>query len=96
MSDVTQTCSSCGKKFLIITQEQEFLQTRGIPLPTLCPTDRQTRRLASRGERSLYKTICQQCGKDVITSYDPVKAVSKVLCKKCYLEFFEKNELVEK
>ena len=96
MSDITQICSSCSKKFLIIIQEQEFLQKRGIPLPTLCPTDRQSRRLATRGERQLYKTTCQQCGKDVITSYDPVQAVSNILCKKCYLEYFEKNELVEK
>jgi hypothetical protein len=96
MSDITQICGSCGKKFLIIAQEKEFLQKRGMPLPTLCPTDRQARRLETRGERTLYKTTCQQCGKDVVTSYDPAKAVSKILCKKCYLEYFEKNEIVEK
>ena len=96
MPDITQVCTACGKKFLIIAQEQEFLHKRGMPLPALCPTDRQGQRLATRGERSLYKTICQQCGKDVVTSYDPAKAVSKILCKKCYLEYFEKNEIVEK
>ena len=94
MPDITQTCTQCGKKFLVIPQEQEFLEKKGLPLPTLCPTDRQARRLATRGERTLYKTTCQQCGNQVITSYDPAKATGKILCKKCYIDFFEKTELV--
>lgn len=94
MVDITQTCTTCGKNFLIIPQEQEFLKKKNLPLPQLCPTDRQARRLATRGERTLYKTTCQQCGAQTITSYDPAKATSKILCKKCYLDFFEKNELV--
>lgn len=95
MADITQTCSQCGKKFLIIDQEQEFLKKKNLPLPTLCPTDRQARRLENRGERTLYKTTCQQCGDGVITSYDPGKAVSKILCKKCYLAYFEKNDVIK-
>ena len=94
MTDITQTCSQCGKKFLVISQEQEFLKKKGLPLPTMCPTDRQARRLATRGGGALYKTTCQQCGVQTITSYDPAKAKSKILCKKCYIDFFEKNELV--
>lgn len=96
MADITQTCNVCGKKFLVITQEQEFLQKKGLPLPTVCPTDRQARRLKTRGERTLYKTTCQKCGAKTITSYDPAKAKSKILCRKCYLDFFEKTEIVEK
>jgi len=92
MQDTTQICSQCGKKFLVIVQEQEFLHKKNLPLPTLCPTDRQTRRLATRGERTLYKTTCQQCGNSVITSYDPKTAESKILCNKCYLDYFEKHD----
>lgn len=94
MADITQACLQCGKKFLVIAQEQEFLKKKQLPFSTLCPTDRQARRLADRGERTLYKTTCQECGKSVITSYDPAKATSKILCKTCYLKYFETHEMV--
>ena len=94
MADITQTCTKCGKKFLIIDQEQEFLKKKHLPLPTLCPTDRQARRLADRGERTLYKTTCQECGANTIISYDPLKATSKILCKNCYRKYFETHEMV--
>lgn len=92
MADVTQMCTKCGKKFLVIEVEQEFLNKKRLPLPTLCPSDRQARRLESRGERALYRTTCQKCGANMITSYDPKTAPNKILCKKCYLEFFEKTD----
>ena len=92
MPDITQTCAKCGKKFLVIPQEKAFLDKKGLPLPIFCSTDRQARRLATRGERTLYKTTCQECGNSVITSYDPQTAVSKILCKKCYLDYFEKHD----
>lgn len=94
MADITQLCTKCGKKFLIIDQEQEFLKKKNLPLPTLCPSDRQARRLEGRGERTLYKTTCQECGANVITSYDPAKATSKILCKTHYLKYFETHEMV--
>lgn len=94
MADITQTCTQCGKKFLIIDQEQEFLKKKQIPFPTLCPSDRQARRLAGRGERALYKTTCQECTASMITSYDPAKATSKILCKTCYRKYFEIHEMV--
>ena len=94
MADITQTCTQCGKKFLIIDQEQVFLKKKNLPFPTLCPTDRQARRLAGRGERTLHKTTCQECGATMIASYDPAKATSKILCKTCYLKYFETHEMV--
>lgn len=94
MTEITQTCTTCGKNFLIIPQEQEFLKKKGFPLPQLCPTDRQSRRLVTRGERTLYKSECQQCGSKTIISYDPKEVKNQILCKKCYLEFFEKNEII--
>lgn len=94
MADVVETCQKCGKKFLIIDQEQEFLKKKQLPLPTLCPTDRQARRLAGRGERALYKTTCQECAVSMITSYDPAKATSKILCKTCYSKHFATHEMV--
>jgi len=94
MADVTKICTQCDRKFLVIDLEQKFLKKKNLPFPTLCPSDRQGRRLASRGERTLYKTTCQECGDSVITSYDPVKATSKILCKTHYLKYFETHEMV--
>lgn len=92
MADIVQVCSKCNKKFLIIDKEQEFLKKKGLAFPTLCSTDRQAKRVKDRGERVLYRTNCQQCGENVIVSYDPAKAKSKILCQKCYLAYFEKND----
>lgn len=82
----------CNKKFLVIDQELEFLKKKNLALPTLCPSDRQLRRLEGRGERSLFKTTCQQCSASMVTSYDPQRVTSKILCKTCYLAYFEKND----
>lgn len=95
MADIVQSCTQCNKKFLIIDREQEFLKKKGLPLPTLCPYDRQAKRVKDRGERVLYRTVCQQCGTNMITSYDPKKAKSMVLCQKCYLAYFEKNDPIQ-
>jgi hypothetical protein len=95
MTAVAQVCGKCGKQFLIIDQEQEFLNKKGISLPTNCPSCRQLRRLTLRGgERALYKTKCQQCGKDIITSYDPSKAPNKILCKEDYEKFWSEKDAV--
>lgn len=95
MADIIKVCEKCGKKFLAIEQEQEFLKKKDLPLPTICPTDRQANRLKNRGERTLYKTVCQQCGASVITSYDPKSVTNKILCRKCYMDYFEKNETLK-
>lgn len=91
MEPIKKTCQQCKKEFWVIKQEQEFLQKLGLPHPTACPGCRQARRLKDRGERNLYRTVCQQCGKNIIVSYDPQKETRKILCRKCYLEYFEKN-----
>lgn len=95
MADIVRVCTLCNKKFLVIDQEQEFLKKKGLSLPTFCPNDRQAKRVKDRGERMLYRTVCQQCGTNMITSYDPDKAKSKILCQKCYLEYFEKNDPIQ-
>jgi len=40
-----------------------------IPTPTLCPEERQRRRLAFRNERKLYKRKCDATKKDIISLY---------------------------
>lgn len=45
-----------------------------------------------RGERSLYKTKCQKCGKEIIVSYDPEKVKNMILCKTDYEKYYEEND----
>ncbi len=92
MASITAKCTKCGDSFLIIDQEQKFLQEKGLPNPTMCPPCRQTRRLDLRGERQLYKTKCQKCGKDIIVSYDPEKMEQMILCKADFEQYFVDND----
>lgn len=95
MANQTLTCAKCGKKFLVIEQEERFLKNKGLPLPTMCPTDRQIRRLMLRGnERALYKTKCQECGKEIVVSYDPAKTKNKILCKEDYAKWINENDTI--
>lgn len=93
MANITQVCAKCGRKFLVIEQEQKFLSEKNIPLPTLCPSCRQLRRLMLRGaERALYKTTCQKCGKEIVVAYNPKDTKNTILCKKDYEEYFMEND----
>lgn len=94
MEDIRKTCQNCHKDFLVIIPEQEFLSKIGLPLPVKCPSCRQEDRLKIRGERNLYKTTCQKCGKNIIVSYDPKKETRKILCKECYLDYLEKEKIL--
>jgi hypothetical protein len=44
-----------------------------IPTPTLCPEERQRRRLAFRNERKLYRSRCDATGEQIISMYSPDK-----------------------
>lgn len=96
MANITQICTNCGKQFLVIDQEQAFLQQKGLPMPTMCPADRQQRRLALRGGRQLFRSKCQKCGKDIVVSYDPAKVQQPIFCKEDYEQFFMENDPIVK
>lgn len=96
MPNLTQTCNKCGKQFLVIEQEQKFLQSKGLPMPLGCPQCRQARRLALRGGRQLFRTKCQKCGKDIVVAYDPGKVTNQILCKEDYQKYFEENDPIIK
>ncbi|MEI7477824.1 MAG: hypothetical protein WCJ81_04925 [bacterium] len=44
-----------------------------IPYPTLCPEERQRRRMAFRNERKLYKRKCDATGESMVSIYSPDK-----------------------
>ena len=92
MANAPITCTKCGKQFLVIEQEEKFLKEKGLSLPSQCPSCRQERRLMMRGnDRALFRTKCQQCGKDIVVSYDPKKTTNKILCKEDYDKWLSEN-----
>ena len=64
-----QICKKSGQPFLITDEDVQFYQKMDVPLPTLCPEERQRRRLAWRNERTLYKRKCSGSGKTIIGMY---------------------------
>jgi hypothetical protein len=77
-----KTCAVSGAKFPIYQSDLEFYDKISptfngvkyqIPTPTLCPEERQRRRLMFRNERKLYKRKCDATGKQIISIYSPDK-----------------------
>jgi len=75
-----KTCKVSGSEFPIYQSDMEFYDKISpvingkkyqIPAPTLCPEERQRRRLLFRNERKLYNRICDASGKQIISIYSP-------------------------
>lgn len=78
----TKICPVSSKEFHITQGDLDFYakisptfagQKFAIPTPTLCPEERQRRRLAFRNERHLYRRTCDASGKQIISIYSPDK-----------------------
>lgn len=78
-----KVCKNCGQTFIITDDDLKFYRRMNVPAPTLCPADRQRRRLSWRNERTLYKGICDLCGENIISLYSP-NSESKVYCQDCW------------
>lgn len=92
MANIVQTCGQCNRQFLVIDQEQKFLQEKMLPLPSNCPACRQDRRLQLRGNRKLYKSTCQKCGKEIVVSFDPQNVQQQILCRRDYDQYWMDTE----
>ncbi|MDR2189930.1 MAG: hypothetical protein LBP53_01780 [Candidatus Peribacteria bacterium] len=77
-----KTCKISGQPFPITQKDLQFYDSVSpmfngvkyhIPTPTLCPEERQRRRLAFRQERKLYKRKSDLSGKEMISLYTPNK-----------------------
>ncbi len=75
-------CRISGQEFFVTDKDMEFYdkispifwgKKYSIPSPTLCPDERQKRRLCFRNERKLYKRKCDLSGKEIISIYSPDK-----------------------
>ena len=77
-----KTCIISGQPFAIYQSDIDFYnkispmftgQKFQISTPTLCPEERQRRRLAFRNERKLYKRRCDATGEQIVSIYSPDK-----------------------
>lgn len=62
-------CKKSGEQFEITEKDEEFYRMMDVPCPTLCPNERQRRRLAWRNERVLHKRTCSGTGRTIIGMY---------------------------
>lgn len=77
-----KTCRISGTKFAIFQSDLDFYKKISpkfgdklylIPTPTLCPEERQRRRLMFRNERKLYRRKCDASEKSIVSIYSPDK-----------------------
>lgn len=87
MSRVIKKCRISGKEFVISEDDRFFYEKIGVPPPTLCPEERQRRRLVWRNERHLFKRVCDLCADEMISIY-PEDCSFPVYCERC---FFSSN-----
>jgi hypothetical protein len=78
-----KVCAVSKKEFEITDADLEFYEKMGVPVPTICPEERQRRRLAHRNERKLYRRKCDLCGEKIISIY-PENSPFSVFCQKCW------------
>jgi len=83
MAPIVQTCKTCAKSYYIIDQEVAFYKKKDLPFPDVCPECRQKERLLLRNERRLHKRTCDQCKKEIISTY-PADAPYPVYCQDCF------------
>lgn len=81
--DEILVCSECGENFKIIRQELLFYRNMGVPVPDKCYKCRHKERILNRTKWELYKRKCNNCGKEIETSYSK-KQPYKIYCGDCY------------
>ncbi len=80
---ITKICPASGSSFLVTDEDFAFYNKIGVSSPTLCPEERERRRLAWRNERKLYKRKCDACQKQIISIYSEDKPFT-VYCSDCW------------
>jgi hypothetical protein len=76
----TKKCRISGEEFVVTNKDVEFYNALSpvfggvrcpIPTPTLCPRERQMRRMVWRNYDQFYRNICVLTGKEIISTYRP-------------------------
>lgn len=85
--DRNLTCRDCGTEFAFTAGEQEFYAQKGFEHePTRCPQCRRARKRDRGGggaERTMFDTVCSQCGQATQVPFSP-RPDKPVYCPDCY------------
>ncbi len=68
---------------MVDERDQKFYEENGLSLPSLCPDERQLRRMSWRNERNFYHRKCDACGKQIISIYHADSSYT-VYCNDCW------------
>src|SRR3989338_8766070 len=82
MEAETKKCQNCKKDFTLESEDFNFYKKMKVPPPTWCSECRLIRRLSFLNVRTLYKRLCDLCGKSVISMYPNEKKIKFFLKKK--------------
>lgn len=86
-SDKTLVCKDCGQNFTFTAGEQEFYAEKGFTNePTRCKSCRTARKQNSRGDsgsRTMYDTVCSNCGRPCQVPFEP-RGDRPVYCSDCF------------
>lgn len=80
---IQKICTTCSATFVIEPDDLTFYAKIDVPPPTLCPECRMRRRMLHFNERTLFKSTCKLCGKEVISAHRP-DALYPVYCQPCW------------
>jgi hypothetical protein len=87
-----KTCVISGQMFPIYQSDVDFYtkisptltgQRFQIPTPTICPEERQRRRLSFMNQTKIYKNKCCFCGSSIISRFHSDSGI-KVYCNDCW------------
>lgn len=82
--DKTLTCKDCGAEFVFTAGEQEFYAEKGLQNePQRCKECRIAKKRAFRESRTMYTTVCADCGKEAVVPFEP-KTDKPVYCSECF------------
>jgi hypothetical protein len=76
-------CQNCKVDFVIEPEDFDFYKKMKVPPPSWCPNCRSARRLTYVGDRFFYKDICNMCGKNIVSLFNPDDNFT-VYCNKCW------------
>ncbi len=76
-------CEVTKKPYKVIPQELAFYRLIKLPISRKCPDMRHKERMALRNPRQLGKRQCENCNKEIETTYSPQRP-EKVFCESCY------------
>ncbi|HEY4513195.1 MAG TPA: hypothetical protein VJH06_01645 [Candidatus Paceibacterota bacterium] len=76
-------CQNCKGEFVIEPDDFGFYEKIDVLVPKICPDCRAQLRLSFRNERSFYKRPCDNCKKDIVSTFSPNKNYPS-WCPECW------------